>query len=96
MQTTYTTSFILYHLAKNPVAQDSLYQEACKVLPSQASSVTSDVLQQAVYAKAVLKESLRLRPISVGVGRVLQREAVFSGYSVPAEVHPFIFFTIWY
>ncbi|CAH1117643.1 unnamed protein product [Phaedon cochleariae] len=82
--TTYTTSFLLYHLAKYPDVQGKLYQESLKLLPNNDSPVTEDVLKEAVYAKAVLKESLRLRPISVGIGRVLQNDATFSGYTVPS------------
>lgn len=56
------------------------------LLPRLRSPVTKDVLSQAQYAKAVLKESLRLRPVSVGIGRILQNDAQFSGYNVPAGV----------
>lgn len=56
------------------------------LLPNMYSTVTKDILNQAQYAKAVLKESLRLRPVSVGIGRVLQANAKFSGYEVPAGV----------
>ncbi|KAJ8935923.1 hypothetical protein NQ318_007064 [Aromia moschata] len=83
IESTYTTSFLLYHLAKYPNVQSRLHEEACKLLPSHDSPVTDDVLRQAVFAKAVLKESLRLRPISIGIGRVLQSDAEFSGYLVP-------------
>ncbi|KAI7815504.1 cytochrome p450 [Rhyzopertha dominica] len=82
--TTYTTSFILYHLAKNEEAQAILHNESQMLLPNMYSTVTKDILNQAQYAKAVLKESLRLRPVSVGIGRVLQANAKFSGYEVPA------------
>nr|AGT57842.1 cytochrome P450 302a1 [Leptinotarsa decemlineata] len=82
--TTYTTSFLLYHLANNQHTQDNLFREAHKLLPQKDTPVTEKILQEAVYSKAVLKESLRLRPVSVGVGRVLQSDAEFSGYSVPS------------
>lgn len=36
--------------------------------------------------KAAVKESLRLNPVSIGVGRVLAQDAVFSGYHVPKGV----------
>lgn len=36
--------------------------------------------------KAVLKESLRLNPVSVGIGRVLAQDAMLSGYRVPRGV----------
>ncbi|XP_072396930.1 cytochrome P450 302a1, mitochondrial [Diabrotica undecimpunctata] len=80
----YTTSFVLYHIANSPSVQENIYREAHKLLPSQLSRVTEEILSEAVYTKAVLKESLRLRPISVGIGRILQNDAQFSGYTVPA------------
>lgn len=83
--TSYSTSFILFYLAKNHPCQSMLYHEVCKLLPRLDSPVTANVLKEATYAKAVLKESLRLRPISVGVGRVLTSDAEFSGYTVPTD-----------
>ncbi|XP_071440069.1 cytochrome P450 302a1, mitochondrial-like [Hetaerina americana] len=86
---TYTTAFCLYHLAINEEKQDLLYEEAVKLLPFTAdeenacSLITEDTLSQAHYVKAVLKESMRLNPVSVGVGRILPCDAVFSGYVVP-------------
>lgn len=77
---------MLYHLAKAQGVQTNLFREVRRLLPNTYSKVTKEVLQEAVYAKAVLKETLRLRPISVGTGRVLQNEAEFSGYMVPKEV----------
>lgn len=86
MQTTYTTSFILYHLATNRAAQEELNREARILLATPHSPVTKNVLNDAQYAKAVLKESLRLRPVSVGIGRTLDNDAEFSGYTVPKGV----------
>nr|CAH7756670.1 unnamed protein product [Callosobruchus chinensis] len=83
--TTYTTSFLLYHLANNPEVQNKVYAESLKLLKTPQSAVTEEVLKEATYTKAVLKESLRLRPVSVGVGRILQTEAVFSAHCVPPE-----------
>ncbi|KAL1498363.1 hypothetical protein ABEB36_009175 [Hypothenemus hampei] len=80
---TYTSSFLLYHVAKAPNVQMCLYQEACKLLPNKNSIVTEEVLNDALYAKATIKELFRLRPISVGIGRVLDENAIFSNYEVP-------------
>lgn len=80
----YTTSFLLHHLGTHPRAQENIYQEAHRLLPYTSTSVTSEMLSEAVYTKAVLKESLRLRPISVGIGRILPKDTEFSGYCVPA------------
>lgn len=85
-QTNYTTSFALYHLATNPEVQNKLYEESCRLLIEPNSPVTTAILSQAQYMKAVLKESLRLNPISVGIGRILAHDAVLSGYHVPKGV----------
>ncbi|XP_063903411.1 cytochrome P450 302a1, mitochondrial-like [Zophobas morio] len=82
--TTYTSGFLLYHLATNPSVQEKLFEEASRLLPSPSDSVTPEIYNDAKYAKCVVKESLRLRPISIGVGRVLTSDVVFSGYNVPA------------
>ncbi|XP_066248393.1 cytochrome P450 302a1, mitochondrial [Euwallacea similis] len=82
---TYTTSFLLYHIGKEPGVQMQLYEETCKLLPNKNSPVTEQVLNDAHYAKATLKELFRLNPISVGIGRVLHETAVFSDYEVPQD-----------
>lgn len=46
---------------------------------------------RAPYARAVLKECLRLNPISIGVGRNLNSDLVLSGYEVPKGVNPLYF-----
>ena len=46
--------------------------------------VDQNALNRSSFAKVVLKESLRMFPVSVGVGRVLPDHAGFSGYHVPA------------
>lgn len=54
------------------------------MLPNPNSPVTSQSLAHCQYLKAVIKESFRLNPISVGIGRVLSEDAIFSGYHVPS------------
>uniref|UniRef100_A0A182NIJ1 Cytochrome P450 n=1 Tax=Anopheles dirus TaxID=7168 RepID=A0A182NIJ1_9DIPT len=84
--TSYTTAFALYYLALNGAsAQERLYHEAKKILPDpRENRIGAAVLgSEASYCRAVLKETLRLNPISVGVGRILNRDHVLGGYSVP-------------
>ncbi|XP_076632594.1 cytochrome P450 302a1, mitochondrial [Colletes latitarsis] len=81
--TTYSTAFTLYHLARNQDIQEKLRSEAMQLLPRHDQPVTADILRNAMYTKAVIKESLRLNPISVGVGRILQTDVVISGYKIP-------------
>ncbi|KAG7210918.1 hypothetical protein KM043_016295 [Ampulex compressa] len=81
--TTYTTSFILYHLARNPRIQDKLRAEAAALLPDRNQPITTATLRNATYTKAVIKETFRMNPISVGLGRILQTDVVLGGYHVP-------------
>ncbi|CAK1604156.1 unnamed protein product [Parnassius mnemosyne] len=81
--TAYATSFALYHLARNPECQQKLYKEVANLLPTKESILTSDVLSKAVYVRSCIKESLRLNPVSIGVGRLLQKDIVLKGYLIP-------------
>ncbi|XP_053662324.1 cytochrome P450 302a1, mitochondrial [Anopheles marshallii] len=84
--TSYSTAFALYHLALNgSTVQERLFQEAKKILPDpRENRIGAAVLgSEASYCRAVLKETLRLNPISIGVGRILNRDHVLGGYQVP-------------
>ncbi|XP_058462813.1 cytochrome P450 302a1, mitochondrial [Malaya genurostris] len=83
--TSYTIAFTLYYLCLNPEVQNRLLEEATKILPNPWSmSIEANALNsEAPYCRAVLKESLRLNPISIGVGRVLNKDAILGGYRVP-------------
>nr|UOW66135.1 cytochrome P450 302A1 [Rhopalosiphum padi] len=84
---TYSCCFGLYHLSSNPDVQKKMFIEAQALLPDKNTPVNYEILERAVYAKAVVKEMFRMNPISVGVGRILPEECVFSGYRVPAGVN---------
>lgn len=43
-------------------------------------------MNKLTYCKAVLKETFRLNPVSVGVGRITNSDLILSGYHVPKEV----------
>ncbi|KFB43847.1 AGAP005992-PA-like protein [Anopheles sinensis] len=84
--TSYTLAFALYHLGRHATTvQERLYQEAKAILPDpRGSRIGAAVLgSEASYCRAVLKETFRLNPISVGVGRILNRDHVLGGYQVP-------------
>lgn len=87
-QTTYSESFLLYHIARNPHVQEKVFQEALNVLPNyDTDKITADKLaHQLTYSKAVLKETFRLNPVSVGVGRASNTDLILSGYNVPKGV----------
>ncbi|CAH0384379.1 unnamed protein product [Bemisia tabaci] len=81
----YTSSFALYHLAKNRESQDLVHKEVKKLMNNHNSdgTITAEMLKNASYTKAVVKEVLRMNPISVGIGRILAKDAVLSNYFVP-------------
>uniref|UniRef100_A0A0A9Z7K2 Cytochrome P450 302a1, mitochondrial n=1 Tax=Lygus hesperus TaxID=30085 RepID=A0A0A9Z7K2_LYGHE len=81
--TSYTSSFLLWHLTQNPDVQEKLREESKRLLPEDSSQVTSEVLREALYARAVLKETFRLNPIAIGISRNLAEDTVLSGYMVP-------------
>lgn len=85
-QTTYSMGFALYHLGRNVEAQERLRSEAATLLSDPASAITTETLRNASYTKAVIKETFRMNPISVGIGRILQTDVILSGYRVPRGV----------
>lgn len=86
-QTTYSSCFLLYHLARNPAVQRRVYAEASALMPRPSDALDAKRLAaEASYARAVLKESLRLNPIAVGVGRNLNSDLVLGGFLVPKGV----------
>lgn len=92
--TTYTTSFALYHISRNQLVQEKLFDEIFKLLPDPNSEITTAMLNSQIpYTKAVLKETFRLNPVSIGVGRILNKDVVLSGYRVPAGVRTFNIFS---
>ncbi|XP_030372024.1 cytochrome P450 302a1, mitochondrial [Scaptodrosophila lebanonensis] len=82
--TSYASAFLLYHVAKHPDVQRRIYEESLKLLPNPEKALCADSLRTDItYTRAVLKESLRLNPISIGVGRILNQDTVLGGYFVP-------------
>ncbi|XP_077280264.1 putative cytochrome P450 12b2, mitochondrial isoform X1 [Temnothorax americanus] len=75
---------LLYYIANNPEKQEKLREEVMSVLPDKTSPVTQDVLNRTKYAKACIKESLRLFPIAVANLRTMQTDVCIGGYRIPA------------
>lgn len=73
-------------MAQNPKVQAELYSEVKSLLPNKDSEITAETLSKAVYVRSCIKESLRLNPVSIGVGRYLQKDIVIGGYLIPKEV----------
>ncbi|XP_039748636.1 cytochrome P450 302a1, mitochondrial isoform X1 [Pararge aegeria] len=81
--TSYTTSFALYHLARNQECQDNIFNEVLSLHSTEENELTADLLSNAVYVRSCLKESLRLNPVSIGVGRILQNDMILKGFMIP-------------
>ncbi|CAG7667369.1 unnamed protein product, partial [Allacma fusca] len=81
--TAFTSSFILYHLAQNDHQQQLLFDELKTLLPTWDTPMTSEILAKAGFLKRVVKESLRLNPISIGVGRQLTQDGIIGGHHIP-------------
>nr|XP_053635943.1 probable cytochrome P450 49a1 [Cherax quadricarinatus]XP_053636019.1 probable cytochrome P450 49a1 [Cherax quadricarinatus]XP_053636070.1 probable cytochrome P450 49a1 [Cherax quadricarinatus] len=76
-----TLGFCVYFLAREQRIQDLLLQEVKDVDPITHS------LQGLAYLRAAVQETLRLRPSASSRSRVIQEDAVFSGYLVPAGTY---------
>lgn len=87
MQTGRVIGACLYYLSKNKQVQNKLRAELISLLPSKDDPITNEVLNQAHYLKASVKEALRLAPIAVGVNRVNPVDLVLSGYQIPKGVN---------
>lgn len=75
-------------MARNPECQERVFQEALTVLPDYDNDeLTVDKMSSELnYSRAVLKETFRLNPVSVGVGRTTNTNLVLSNYNVPKGV----------
>ena len=90
-QSASTSACAFYLLATNPEVQKKLHMETLKLLPNKTDPITPDILKKALYTKAVIKETLRLHPVSVGVARLVQEDMVLSGYKIPKGVSDYLY-----
>lgn len=66
-----TAIFLLYHLAKHPEKQETLYQEIYSFLGKEGN-LTSSSLMKMRYLKACQQESQRMLPVTSGIVRLTQ------------------------
>ncbi|XP_055935438.1 cytochrome P450 302a1, mitochondrial-like [Argiope bruennichi] len=83
--TAFTLSFALYNLAKNKTVQQKLREEMIELLPTKNDRFTGAPLRKYKYLKYVVKETLRVNPVAIGTGRILQEDLVLGNYCVPAQ-----------
>lgn len=65
-----------------------MFEEAKKILPDYDNDeITIDHMTKHLnYSRAVLKETFRMNPVSVGVGRTTNTDLILGGYNVPKGV----------
>nr|P0DOX0.1 RecName: Full=Cytochrome P450 27C1; AltName: Full=All-trans retinol 3,4-desaturase [Aquarana catesbeiana] len=80
--TSFTLSWATYLLAKNPQAQQMVYDQIVQNLGKDTVPTAEDVPKLPLI-RAVLKETLRLFPVLPGNGRVTQDDLVLGGYLIP-------------
>ncbi|KAK3931771.1 putative cytochrome P450 CYP44 [Frankliniella fusca] len=79
--------FNLYNLATHPLVQEKTFAEVRNALPDPKMPVTSEVLGNLPYLKALVKESFRTLPNGTDISRILEKDLILSGYHVPAGTH---------
>nr|XP_029732297.1 probable cytochrome P450 301a1, mitochondrial [Aedes albopictus]XP_029732298.1 probable cytochrome P450 301a1, mitochondrial [Aedes albopictus]XP_029732299.1 probable cytochrome P450 301a1, mitochondrial [Aedes albopictus] len=77
---------ILYQLATRPAEQQKVYEELKRIMPDPNTPLTYQLLDQAHYLKAFIKEVLRVYSTVIGNGRTLQEDTVICGYRIPKGV----------
>lgn len=63
-----------------------MFNEISMLLPTKDAKISSDIVSKATYVRSCIKESLRLNPVSIGVGRLTQKDFVLRGYLIPEGV----------
>lgn len=81
------TTWCLYNLAKNPRAQQKMYQEICEAKKQAGGELSAAQIAKLPYVKAVVKETLRKYPITYATSRYTDTELEIAGYQIPAGSH---------
>nr|AHA93084.1 cytochrome P450 CYP27A3 [Ictalurus punctatus] len=84
--TSNTISWTLYHLARDPEAQQRLYNEVISICPGDKMTSSEDISKMP-WLKAVVKETLRLYPVVPGNARITaEKEIVVGDHLFPKNV----------
>jgi cytochrome P450 len=78
-------AWAFHHILGNPHVLEAIQAELRAVVG--ADSLRSEHVQELKYLDAAVKESLRLTPIIMDIGRHLQRATTIGGHHLPAGVN---------
>ena len=84
-QTSYSSTNLLYSLAKNPELQNRLLDELSNVIGDKTYPSREDIQNMPLLRNCV-KEVMRLYGIVPLHSRVLEEDAIIDGYCVPSKV----------
>ncbi|KAF4086800.1 hypothetical protein AMELA_G00088500 [Ameiurus melas] len=76
--TSNTISWALYHLARDPEAQQRLYNEVISICPGDKMTSSEDISKMP-WLKAVVRETLRLYPVVPGNARITAEKEIVVG-----------------
>ncbi|XP_017038765.1 probable cytochrome P450 12d1 proximal, mitochondrial [Drosophila ficusphila] len=76
-------SAVLLCLSKHPEKQTKLREELLKIMPTKDTLLNEETMKDMPYLRAVIKETLRYYPNSLGTMRSCQNDVTLSGYNVP-------------
>ncbi len=77
---------VIHQLSRNLEKQEILYRELQSVLIDKNSKMNFEMFAKLPYLRACIREALRMYPVVIGNGRILQSDAVISGYKIPKGV----------
>lgn len=82
----------MYFLAANKDVQHKLREEVTKALPGSSDFVTKESLEQLQYLRAVVKETMRIAPVTSANLRVMTKDVTLGGYNIPEGVSKQVLF----
>ncbi|CAL1278811.1 unnamed protein product [Larinioides sclopetarius] len=88
-----TALMAFYHVARHGDIQTEAREEAKQRMPKKHSRYF-DSTQSVGFTRSIVNETLRLNPPIIGNGRVIQKDLVLGGYSVPAYTNVLLHFQV--
>lgn len=86
-----TSTWMLHLLSRHPDIQAKLYEEVMRVIPEDIHP-TRQQIDDMPYVKAMVKETLRLYPVTGGTARHLPVDTIIHGYHIPADIPVLTYF----